>query len=273
MPPRDVMTIGEFSRRTRITVKALRLYDRQGLLSPSFVDRDSGYRYYRSDQIPVARLVEHLRRIDMPMQHIGEVLDAPRDEAVAAIARYWDGVEQRVAMQRRLAEHLWISLSGHHGGYPAFPCATREVPSRTLLIIEGDVFQREIAGFADHGFGRLRQIAHPRGWTAGYPHILYHGVVGDDEPAPIELALPVALDATVPDDIPHRIEPAHREVFTTITRASLEYPQILSAYDAVYVAIETHGSVQAGPPREIYLADVATAVPDEPVCEIAVPVT
>lgn len=43
----QLLSIGVFSRRSRLSLKALRLYDRLGLLTPACVDRDSGYRRYR----------------------------------------------------------------------------------------------------------------------------------------------------------------------------------------------------------------------------------
>jgi hypothetical protein len=40
------ISIGEFARRSRLSLKALRLYDERGVLVPSRVDQASGYRYY-----------------------------------------------------------------------------------------------------------------------------------------------------------------------------------------------------------------------------------
>jgi PPM family protein phosphatase len=40
----DPMSIGEFARRSRLSAKALRLYDELGLLPPARVDASSGYR-------------------------------------------------------------------------------------------------------------------------------------------------------------------------------------------------------------------------------------
>ncbi|MBO0744948.1 MAG: MerR family DNA-binding transcriptional regulator, partial [Candidatus Dormibacteraeota bacterium] len=39
-----MLTIGAFSRRSRLSMKALRLYERVGLLSPARVDPENGYR-------------------------------------------------------------------------------------------------------------------------------------------------------------------------------------------------------------------------------------
>jgi MerR HTH family regulatory protein len=60
------MTMGEFAELTRLSPKALRLYDRLGLLVPERVDAGTGYRRYARDQVEAARLVGLLRRLDMP---------------------------------------------------------------------------------------------------------------------------------------------------------------------------------------------------------------
>jgi DNA-binding transcriptional MerR regulator len=44
--------IGDFSRLARVSVKALRHYDRLGLLEPARTDPLNGYRYYSSEQLP-----------------------------------------------------------------------------------------------------------------------------------------------------------------------------------------------------------------------------
>ena len=57
------ISIGEFARRSRLSLKALRLYDERGVLVPSRVDHASGYRYYDTAQLDQARLVVMLREL------------------------------------------------------------------------------------------------------------------------------------------------------------------------------------------------------------------
>ena len=63
----ELMSIGEFAVRSRLSQKALRLYDELGLLAPAQVDPDSGYRYYDPGQLEEARLVAALRQIGVPL--------------------------------------------------------------------------------------------------------------------------------------------------------------------------------------------------------------
>jgi DNA-binding transcriptional MerR regulator len=68
-----LLTIGAFARAAGLTPKALRLYDELGLLPPAAVDAESGYRLYDPQQLPQARLIAELRRIDMPLAEIRTV--------------------------------------------------------------------------------------------------------------------------------------------------------------------------------------------------------
>jgi hypothetical protein len=51
----EEISIGEFVRRSRVSLKALRLYDEISVLVPSRVDEVSGYRYYYVTQLDEAR--------------------------------------------------------------------------------------------------------------------------------------------------------------------------------------------------------------------------
>lgn len=46
----ELVSIGAFSSRCRLSAKALRLYDRLGLVVPVRVDPETGYRWYAPDQ-------------------------------------------------------------------------------------------------------------------------------------------------------------------------------------------------------------------------------
>jgi protein phosphatase len=70
----DLMSIGEFARLSRLSAKALRLYDELGLLPPAQVDPDSGYRWYAAGQLDNARLVASLRQIGVPLAQIQLIL-------------------------------------------------------------------------------------------------------------------------------------------------------------------------------------------------------
>lgn len=106
----ELLTIGAFARAARLTPKALRLYERRGILTPERVDPASGYRLYRRDQLEHARFVAWLRRLGMPLSRISHVLVLEPRAAAEDVATYWREVQVDVAARADIAalliEHL-----------------------------------------------------------------------------------------------------------------------------------------------------------------------
>src|SRR6056297_2440465 len=67
--------IGEFSKINRVTVKALRYYEKVGLLKPAHIDESNGYRYYSSEQLPRIHRFIALRQMEFSIQEIVSLLD------------------------------------------------------------------------------------------------------------------------------------------------------------------------------------------------------
>src|SRR5258707_3592342 len=82
------LAIGDFSRATHLGVKTLRHYHEIGLLEPVDVDPVTGYRRYAPDQIRTAQVIRRFRDLEMPLEDIGAVLNAPdletRNQIIAA---------------------------------------------------------------------------------------------------------------------------------------------------------------------------------------------
>ena len=74
------VTIGDFSRASHLSVKTLRHYHEVGLLEPSEVDPDNGYRYYSEEQIPLAQVIRRLRacRCRSPRSSLSSPRRTPR---------------------------------------------------------------------------------------------------------------------------------------------------------------------------------------------------
>ena len=62
--------IGEIAKIKHVTIKALRFYDRVGLLKPAYVDPETGYRYYSSEQLFQVEMILYLRRLNVSVAEI-----------------------------------------------------------------------------------------------------------------------------------------------------------------------------------------------------------
>ncbi|WP_238598726.1 MerR family transcriptional regulator [Saccharothrix sp. ALI-22-I] len=265
-----LLGIGEFARRSRLSVKALRLYERQGLLRPAEIDSGNGYRRYREEQLAGARLVALLRRLDMPLAVVARIVAAPEDDRARLVADYWAEVEHRMAVQRGLAAHLRVVLSGGKGLLDMYEVKQREVPEQVVLTEQRHLLQPALEEWIGDSMGRLLRAAEGYGGTSAAPFYVYHGEVNDESDGPVEACFPVGTDGP-PSGVAARIEPAHREAYVRLTKAQVVFPQILSAYDAVAVWIKENGFTIHDSPREIYFTDFDSAGPEDEVCDVAFP--
>lgn len=77
--------IGEFSKLSMLTVKALRFYEKEGLLIPAQVDKWSGYRFYEASQLEIAATIKALRQLDFSVEEMRAHLNGvPLREAFRA---------------------------------------------------------------------------------------------------------------------------------------------------------------------------------------------
>jgi DNA-binding transcriptional MerR regulator len=251
------LTIGEFARLSGLSLRALRLYDKSGLLRPAEVVGATGYRRYTTQQLYAGRLIALLRRLDMPLTEIGEILSAAGPGAAEKLAAYWSEVERRLAVQRELADRLVRGLAGETPAPPeSWAVSVRDVPEQHVLTELRRVTTAELVRWIPEARARLTGKAEP----AGPFFVIFHRPVGEDADGPVEVCLPVDPAAAT------RIEPAHREAYIPVTKGHFEVPRILSVYDGVYRWVWDHGYTPAGGGREVYRYP-----PGDLVCDVALP--
>lgn len=266
----ELMSIGEFAAATWLSAKALRLYDEKGLLSPAVVDPDSGYRRYHPEQIRTARLVTMLRRIDMPLDLVAEVLANDPDDRAELIRGYREDDARRAAQRQSLAQYLETAVAGGdldgegQPGISAFEAGMRTVDEHAILTSTRHTSAKDLPEVIRDMATHLSGLARERGGVAGPLVVVYHGQIGWESDGPIEVCVPIADPARA-----HRVEPAHREVFTRVGPGDVQFPRIVAAYEAVRLHAGRLGLRSAGPPREIYHFDDPNGVPR---CEVALPV-
>jgi DNA-binding transcriptional MerR regulator len=270
--PDRLLSIGTFARRSRLSMKALRIYDRLGLLTPAFIDPANGYRRYRESQLGTARLVAMLRRLDMPLAQVGEVVSAPADSAADLITAYWDAVESRVAGQRELVAQVRAELLGARGSAAGFAIAEREVSEQLVLTAQQHLVVTGLSDFISSTARRLNTSAQAYGGRTAPLFVVYHGEVNEESDGPVEVCVPIDRSSQVSSDIATRREPAHREAYVRLRKEQVVFPQILTAYDTVHQWTHEQDRTITAAPREVYFADFLAAAPADEVCDVAFPI-
>lgn len=263
----DRLTIGELSRRTRLTVKALRWYDEVGVLPPDHVDPYSGYRYYRPEQVDQAVLVGLLRQLDMPLAQVAEFLAAPSVERLRA---WWSGQTGEFELRQGVVRYLEITLS--EGEAPMFDIETRTVGDEKVATITGRVLQPDLPRFIPRSIGTLRDYLAAEGAQAKeFDVVIYHSRMTPDAEGIVEVCVPFTGSIEPAGDIAVRIERGHTEAYTTVTKAQVKIPEIMHAYDALFAWLADHGHELSDGPREVYFADWDAIDDETPAVHIAFP--
>ena len=178
-----LLTIGEFARLSRLSPKALRLYDDLGLLRPFRVDEWSGYRYYAPSQLERARLVAWLRRLGMPLAQIGAVVEASPVDAIVLVTAFLRVTEAEFAERQRLAQFL---ISYFSEGATAMPVSS--VPASSPSSASSAPLAIRYAAASDIGLVRAQ---HQDAVSAG-PRLV---AVADGFGPAGDLASAAAIDA------------------------------------------------------------------------------
>jgi DNA-binding transcriptional MerR regulator len=274
------ISIGEFARRSRLSLKALRLYDERGVLVPSRVDQASGYRYYDPDQLDQARLVVMLRQLQLPLAAIKELLACDPADAATRVAEHWRDAEAAHDARRDLADYLVNRLRGKRS--VMYEVATREMPERSLLCLKRTVEVQEQFAFGKEFIGILRERPLPKiEGREGAAFCIYWSHPTPDGDGEIEWCVPVPPEArALAERYPEltlRTEPAHLEMFVALPAGygAVQWNLACESLDAwgQEQALEHEGDRLALTPEDLGLRTtyLATGPVTHPDIDLAIP--
>lgn len=243
-------SIGEFSRVSGLSIKALRIYHERGILVPHTIDGETGYRYYDAGNIERARIVRLLRGMEFSLTEIVEILDDVSDEAdaIAFLEHKKSDILAKIRMQKQVVMSIDMIIAREKEAAMALENGEFEVEERTLdtLLIAGIRFKGkyndcgEVLGRIGRSMGR---------YICGKPMNLYYDSEFKEEDADIESCFPVRKGAGK-DGISVRELPGGRAV-TLIHKGS--YDSLHRSYEKIMAYVKGKGYEVKAPIREVYL--------------------
>ena len=153
---------------------------------------------------------------------------------------------------------------------------TRDVDEVTVLSVSSRVRLPELPQFIPESGSRLFGQLNAQGAQPSGPlMVLYHEKPEPDAEALVEVIVPFIGHIEPASDFTVRIEPAHREAYTRVTKGQVVSPQIMDAYGAVMEWLDASGATASASPREVYFdpRPWPELRDDEPAADIAFPFT
>jgi DNA-binding transcriptional MerR regulator/effector-binding domain-containing protein len=188
-----MLTIGDFSRMTHLSVKALRHYHDMGVLEPAAVDPFTGYRSYDTSQVGSAQVIRRLRDLGMPLDSIAAVLAAPDLEARnREIASHLTRMERQLEQTQASVAALRALLTG-----PAVRPAIelRAIAAVTALAVREVVDAAELNDWGSEAFDALAAALAAAGLTpAGAYGGLFDGDFFELERSEVTAFVPVTSE-------------------------------------------------------------------------------
>jgi len=249
-----MLKIGDFSRLSRISVKALRYYDEIGLLKPVEVDRFTGYRYYSADQLPRLYKIVVLKNLGLSLDEIGLLLTANltieqiRDLLHTKQAEIQHKLEEEETRLVRVEE--WLNSIEKEGIMPTYDnVVMKEINPQTIVCLRDTIpaytdvvrLWEELCPYLEE-----HKVA-----ITGPPLAIYHDCEYMEKDVDVEVAVPIKGELPVTERIKVRQLPGEKQAACVIYQGP--YENIGNAYTAMLAWIETNGYQIAGPDREVYL--------------------
>jgi DNA-binding transcriptional MerR regulator len=253
--PKDLLSIGAFANMTRLSIKALRLYDQLDILRPSHVDPQSGYRYYDADQLAQARMIRSMRDMDMPLATVRRMLTALFVSQAQAELLVRQHLEQR---ERQLEQIRWqarqfTKLLKPEANTMSLEVVVNDIPLQQIVSITRRHTVDGLGKQEEADIGALFTYIHEQGAEAvGPPFGIYHGPVSETEDGPIETCVAVSGKIESKGHIEVKQLEGGTAACVVITGEQCHYPELLGAYDAAVDWIQKNGYETTQPPREVW---------------------
>lgn len=266
--PDHLYKIGMFAGMNRVTVKALRHYDEQGLLKPVHVEAENGYRYYKAGQIADLHQILALKNMGFSLDEIKEIqngrsekklLQTKKNQILKEIA---DLTVRLAQVESYLAEGQ-IDMTAH--------VLVKSLPEVTVAAM------RATLNSYDELFDVMPQMGAEMerlGCTCSLPEYCFthHLEPGyKDEEIPIETCEAVTEMKEDSDLVKFRVFPEVKEAACIFHKGS--YEKFPESYAKVLKFIEENGYEICGNIRESYIDGVWNQDSEEEwLSEIQIPV-
>jgi DNA-binding transcriptional MerR regulator len=241
--------IGDFSRLSHVSIKALRYYDEVGLLKPTFVDGATGYRYYSADLLSRLNRILVFKDLGFSLDEIAMLLQEglPAGKLREALASRREYLSTRIAEeQNRLARvAAWLMQIDLERSDGTWQIKVRHLAPRLVAAIRENVGSYDEAAVL---FSELERHL-KRHNASGQQGAVWHSCAGQADGIDCEaIAL---LNRPVPSSNRVLVYEIPSGLNACLTHHGSD-ESVADAYLAAHSWITKNGYAITGPPCEVY---------------------
>lgn len=270
-----MLSIGEFSKICKVSTKTLRYYAEIGLILPSEINPENGYRYYSIEQLETMLFIIRLKSYNFSLEEIKQIIELgefSEEKLYVALTQKKEDIKKHLHECERNLNQLENDISNIKCGKPIMSYLDDidvelvDVPKMYLLsirkMVQANNFSDEYVLSFGKLFGRIQKenltISNP-------PMVLFHS----DEFSPFgldtEFAIPVKEYATGTRDLKAGL------CLRTVIKGS--YSSLSSVYARQTKWAEQNGYECTSALFEVYITDpYQVSSEDELITEVYYPI-
>ena len=238
--------ISDFSKITNLTIKALRYYDEERILTPSYRNNENSYRYYDENDFQKAQLIAMLRELDFSISEIKDVLANcdNSDDLSYYLEEKKNMIESKISKEKELIRKitLYMKSKNMEDTSMSYKIEVKEIAPVTVASI------RYKGKYSDVGtyIGKIYKAVKNNG--AGAPFNCYYDAEFKED-ADIELCVPTTK-LIYDNSISAKKLPAIKAICITHRGG---YDKLNLAYKALLDYANEHNINCLTPSREVYI--------------------
>lgn len=260
--------IGTFSKFTCITIKALRYYDKIGLLKPNHIDPETRYRYYSADQMMVANQINSLKDLGFSLEEIDAVICHGESitDRLQQKHREFSFALRKQQQQLHLLEQLL--QSNQEETMKTMNVTRKQIPEQPALTLRRTIAHYEAQGELWESLNTYIKANHAQVAGSCFTVDYNDGYKEED----VDLMVCQVIDRILPDQGDIRFITLPGGEFASLIHKG-PYEGLHQAYQTIIRWIEEQNLVVAGPDREIYHENMGTTQnPEDFVTELLIPI-
>lgn len=270
-----MLSIGEFSKICKVSTKTLRYYAEIGLILPSEINPENGYRYYSIEQLETMLFIIRLKSYNFSLEEIKQIMELGEfneEKLYVALTQKKEDIKKHLHECERSLNQLEHDMSNIKCGKPIMSYLDDidvelvEVPMMCLLyvrkIVQADNFSDEYSICFGKLLDRIRKdnltIANP-------PMVLFHSNEFSPFGLDTEFAIPIGEYVTGTRDFRAGL------CLKTVVKGS--YSILSSVYAKQTKWAEQNGYECTGALFEVYVTDPSQVTEeDELITEVYYPI-
>ena len=259
--------ISQLSKISGLTVKALRYYDEENILKPSFRNEENQYRYYNDNDLKKALLIKNLRSLNFSIMEIKEVVETVENEndLTCILQEKIKFIERNISKEKELIQKISLSTFSFDDTHKIndYLIEKKEIEKMLVASIRFIGRYSDLDKYVPLLYKAVKNNKDGRHFNCYYDEECV-------ENANIELCIPIKeriVDTSIECKILPKIKALH-----TIHYGG--YDTLNLAYRAVFTYANKHNLVILSPIREIYIKSpgmIFKGNPDNYITEIFFP--